>query len=212
MSILTRRLKPLLAVGTAGLLLASQASCTMGSQNTADISEGSKEGFQVGFDQVDANQDGLLTWSEVNQPFEDQLGALGWSEEDVFNRYDNNNDNYLNPNEYESFSRSLSNEISSINATDNSVAGGVHHGEGWFSFDDVDADNDGRVGFQEFGDVGLTEREEFSVFDEDGDGVFDEDEFANFDDDGDGFLNEDEFDTFTEELGIDEDDGMLGGL
>lgn len=63
-------------------------------------------------------------------------------------------------------------------------------GEGWFAFDDVDADKDGRIGTEEFSDTGLAAEEEFGIFD----------------DNKDGFLDQDEFDGVVDELVIGEQD------
>lgn len=181
MPIFNTRVKPantLIAATTASLLLLSQASCSTGSYNEAAAPARGQAETRIGFEGIDNNQDGLLTWSEINQPLDDQLADAGWGKDEVFERYDDNNDDFLDSQEFTAFASALSREVASIGDAASKP------NKGWFAFDDVDADNDGRVGIEEFGDAGISE------------------DFSVFDDNGDGGVDEQEFETFTEQLGI----------
>lgn len=52
------------------------------------------------FDDVEANNDGVAGWNEISTAYGDQISQAGWEEKDVMNRFDENNNNSLEENEY----------------------------------------------------------------------------------------------------------------
>lgn len=78
-------------------------NATASSQNNS-----SKEGPSLS--QVDGNEDANLVWTEIHAIYDDELGVAGWTEEYVFETYDENEDQVLSEAEYVVFLSGLSAE------------------------------------------------------------------------------------------------------
>lgn len=71
------------------------------------------------FSSIDRDGDERLGWSEINETHDQELSDAGWDQEQVFEDYDENEDNYLDEDEYENFTAGLNEEqdqsVSAIN-------------------------------------------------------------------------------------------------
>lgn len=134
----------LATLSAASLVIASQATFAAGNK-TVD---------EFGFDAVDVSNDDRLSWAELEHPYDDQLKQIGWTEETVFNQYDQNNDNFINEDEYESFTSDLENKVAGTKGRaesprDTGLVADDRDDEGWLEFDDVDGNNDKSLGWNE---------------------------------------------------------------
>lgn len=116
--------RKLLTVGAASLILASQAFAQDQSQakqmsGTANAAQQQNPEFQS----MDQDQDQLLVWREIHVVMDPRILAAGLDQEQIFEEYDENQDDALDEQEFDQFVSGLQAAEGSANPTAMSGAG-----------------------------------------------------------------------------------------
>lgn len=159
-------------IGALGALLTATSAGTAWAAKDAPLL---KSRAIPSFNEIDVNSDGLLSWSEVEAPLGNKLTAINWGRAEVIEMFDGNNDHYLDRAEHRNLIKSLKSALV-VAMTENNARDPKNR----FSFEAIDADDDGFVNAKELADVGLDVELRYRLFDNNEDLVLDKDEFIDF--------------------------------
>lgn len=159
----------------AGLILL-QTSCTTSPYDAPDEEEfGLNTREEMSFDKVDSDADDEVTWPEITATYEDELQHAEWTDPEALVLFDRDMNGFLDRQEYSEFARILEQQLKSA-----SSSMGTDETEGYFTFDDADANSDGVLDEQELSDTTLVEGLQYRLFDDNEDGVLDQEEFHEY--------------------------------
>lgn len=185
------------AVATAGLLLALTTACSRDATNNEPTAD---TGLAIeGFANLDANDDARLDWEELNEVNEEQLRLRGWNRQVIFDQFDQNNDEFLDEDEYRRLAAAfqagadpaavepvVTTESGSERNLGSEPAQQDVSEASWPAFSEVEANDDGSIDWSEltasYGDelsqVGWSEQQVMDQYDQNNNDALEEAEFT----------------------------------
>lgn len=135
------------------------------------------------FDAVDIDNNDYISWEEVDHRYDDYLSNAGWDKQQVLDRFDSDNNNRLDKNEYIRFTEGLTENVAGIPGAEPRVD--LAPDPVIIAFIDLDADNNAALGWNEidagYGDqlsqMGWGEQQVMNQFDQNRDQALDENEY-----------------------------------